>query len=189
MAISSWRNIFFRAAGFGVGFAVTLLLGIATWSYFSSLPKEPKPWNTNAIKSTFSELTVSTGDRLVANFQYILENTTPYDYNLPTDIEAAFIQLPKTKGLIKDHEISWDKGAFVPKDQKIAVTINLTYDYSEYSFSQNEIADLEKLSQFMNNRLREIDGFVILDKQTSYQINFAKGWSDDKTKKAKPLSD
>lgn len=183
MSTTAWKRVFIRSAGFGAGFAVTFLIVVAIWSYFTSLPKRPKPWNNLAIKATYSELSLYTGDPLLVTFQYILENTTPYDYCLPNDSEVAFIQMPKTKGLIKDHELTWNKGTCVPTAQKVAVSFRLTYNYSDYSFPQSEKNNLEKLSKFVNRRLSEIDGFVVLDKQNRYQINFPKGWEDIQTEK------
>ena len=179
----SWGKVFIRAAGIGAGFAVTLIISFAIWSYITSQPKIPKPWNNSAIVATFSELTVNTGDRIITNFRYVLENKTPYDYCLPNDNEAAFIQIPVTKGLTKDHEITWDKGTCVPTGQKVAVYFRLNYNYSEYSFPKSDINNLEKFSKFMSRRLSEIDGFVILDNQNRYQINFPKGWEDKQNEK------
>jgi hypothetical protein len=126
---------------------------------------------------------VNTGDPLLAFFRYIIQNTTPYDYCLPNDSEAAFIQLPNTKGLAKDYEITWDKGTCVPTGQKVAVSFRLSYDYSKYSFPKSDRDNIEKLSAFMNRRLSEIDGFVILDTRNRYQINFPKGWDYKQNKK------
>ena len=183
--MTTWQRIFIRAAGFGVGCVVTIIIAIALWSYFSSRPTKPKPWNESAILAEFSEITVNTGDKIVAHFRYLVENTTEYDYSLPSDGEAAFIKLPETKGLTKDHDIAWDVGTFVPTGQKVAINFRLTYDYSEYSFPKSDIDNIEKFSKFMNRRLSEVDGFVILDKENRYQIDFHRGWKDDKTKVSK----
>lgn len=183
--MNTWQRVFIRAAGFGVGCVITIIIAFALWSYYSSLPKKPKPWNESAIKAEYSEIIVNTGDKIVTQFRYLVENTTAYDYSLPSYAEAAFIQIPETKGLAKDHDITWDVGTFVPTGQKVAVTFRLSYDYSEYSFSKSDIDNLEKFSKFMNRRLSEIDGFVVLDKKNRYQINFPRGWKDDKTKVSK----
>jgi hypothetical protein len=183
MIMNDWKKIIVRSASFGAALAITLIIGIAIWSYFSSLPKRPKPWNTSAIKATFSELHLFTGDRLLVTFQYILENTTQYDYCLPNDNEAAFIRMAKNNGLTKDHELTWDKGTCVPTGQKVAMSFKLTYDYNEYSFPKSDKDNLEKLSKFMNRRLSEVDGFVVLDNQHRYQINFPKGWDDKESNK------
>ncbi|MDP2157986.1 MAG: hypothetical protein Q8K68_09790 [Nitrospirota bacterium] len=183
MTTTDWKTIFIRSAGFGAGLAITFIIGIATWSYFASLPKKPKPWNNSAINATFSDIQMFTGDRLPVTFKYILDNKTQFDYCLPSDNEAAFIRMPKTNSLTKDHELTWDKGTCVPTGQKVAVSFKLTYDYSDYSFPQSDKDNLEKLSKLVNRRLSEIDGFVILDNQHRYQINFPKGWDDKNSDK------
>lgn len=94
-----WQKLFLKAAGFGAGFAAFLVAAIAGWQVFQSLPESPKPWNRDAIKATYAELFMNTGDRPVATFRYALENTTPRDYYLPSDPKAAFVVLPDGKVL------------------------------------------------------------------------------------------
>jgi len=181
--MQNWQKIFIRSAGFGSGFAVIVVSFIVIWMYYTSLPKKPKPWDDTAIVTTYSQLSATTGDRLGLSFRYLVENRTPYDYNLPNDLATAFIKLPESKGLIKDHEIVWDKGTYIPTGQKVAIHFNLTYDYHDYSFPKKDKDNLNKLSEFMNRRLKEIDGFVILDNGKRYKIIFPKSWEEIKSGK------
>lgn len=146
------------------------------------MPKKPAPWNNETIKASFSEIEIITSDQsVVTNFQYIVENKSPYDYILPNDNGVAFIRLPKTKGLSREHPIVWNSGLFLPTDQKVLMSFKTTYYYKEYSFSEIDKDNNKKLSLFMNRLLKEIDGFVILDKELRYQIDFPKGWDEKQT--------
>ena len=172
-----WQVLFFRAAGFGAGFAAALVIATAGWLFYQSLPETPKPWNRDVIKATFADLKVNTGERPIATFKYTLENTTRHDYYLPTDDKSAFVILPGGKGMSQDEELAWDKGSYLPPGQKVTVSFWVTYDYND-SYPKNDRGNLDKLSKFMGRRLKELEGFAVLDRANRYQIVFPKGWED-----------
>jgi hypothetical protein len=180
--MNPWLKVFVKASGFGVGAAVAAGIIIGAWVYISSLPETPRPWNREAIKATFADLYVNTGDRIVATFRYTVENKTKNDYYLPNDVKSVFVALPEGKGLSQEDEITWGHGAYLPSGQKVSTSFQMTYDYDE-SFPQKECDNLDKLSKFMNRRLRKLDGFVVLDKKSRYEIVFPKGWKDTDEKK------
>lgn len=57
--------------------------------------------------------------------------------------------------------------------QKVIVTFQLTYDYND-SYPKNDRDNLDKFAKFMNRRLKDLDGFVVLDRENRYQITFPK---------------
>src|SRR5215831_5228081 len=175
-----WQRIFLKAAGFGAGFAAFLVATIAGWLVFESLPETPKPWNRDAIKAKYADLYLNTGDRPVVTFKYTLENTTPHDYYLPSDPKAAFVILPNGKGMSQEEELSWDNGAYVPAGQKVSVSFRLMYHYDE-SYPKSDRDNPDKLSKFMDRRLKELEGFAVLDRTSRYQVTFPSGWQDSST--------
>jgi hypothetical protein len=172
-----WQRTFFRAAGFGAGFAGFLSIAIAGWLFYQSLPDTPKPWNRDVIKATFVNLRMNPGERPVATFKYTLENTTPHDYYLPSDGKSAFILLPDGKGMSQDEELVWEKGVYLPSGQKVTVSFRVIYDYND-SYPKVDRDNIDKLSKFMSRRLKDLDGFTVLDRENRYQITFPKGWTD-----------
>jgi len=77
----------------------------------------------------------------------------------------------------QDEELAWDKGAYLPPGQKVTVSFRLTYDYND-SYPKGDRDNLDKLSKFMGRRLKELEGFGVLDRANRYQIMFPKGWED-----------
>lgn len=175
--MATWQRIFFRAAGFGAGFAASLVLAIGGWLFYQSFPETPKPWNRDVIKATFADLLMNPDERPVATFRYTLENTTPHDYYLPSDGKSAFIILSEGKGMSQDEELVWDNGAYLPSGQKVTVSFRVTYDYND-SYPKEDRDNIDKLSKFMSRRLKRIEGFTVLDREKRYQITFPKGWQD-----------
>ncbi|MGH2567801.1 MAG: hypothetical protein ACRDGA_05635, partial [Bacteroidota bacterium] len=176
-AMVAWQRILLKAAGFGAGFAGVLIGALAIWLWIQSMPETPRLWNRDALKASFEEIFVNTGDRPVATFKFILENTTPHDYHLPSDPKSAFILLPEGKGMSQEEELIWDRGAYVPSGQKVTVSFQVSYNYNE-AYPKTDRDDLDKLSKFMNRRLKELDGFAVLDRVKRYQIIFPRGWQD-----------
>jgi hypothetical protein len=171
--MNPWRKVFLRAAGFGVGIVAAVAIAIGAWIYIASLPQTPGPWDREKIKADFADLEVNTGNKLIAIFRYTVENTTRHDYHLPDDPKSAFVVLSEGKGLSQESEITWDRGAYLPPGQKISVSFRLAYDYND-SYPKQDRDNLDKLGKFMKRRLKETDGFVILDKSNRYEIVFLK---------------
>src|ERR1700676_296008 len=84
--IPLWKKVLLRSIGVGAGFALTLSIVIGLWVWWSGRPKPEPPWNANAIKATWTDLSVSTeSEKCFFNFRYTLENTTGRDYTVPSD--------------------------------------------------------------------------------------------------------
>jgi len=170
-----WQRVFLRAAGFGAGFAALIAVVVGAWVLISSLPDTPRSWEKGAVQATFADIFIDTGDRPVATFKYTVENTTANDYFLPSDPKAAFVVLPNGKGLSKEEQLEWDSGAYIPAGQRVSVSFRVTYDYND-SYPFDERDDAEKLSAFIGRRLKELEGFSVLDRERRYQIDFPNGW-------------
>ena len=168
-----------RAVGFGAGFAVAITLLIGGWTYLESLPSTPKPWNRGAVTASFADLFVEAGDRIVVTFRYTVENKTMQDYYLPSDNQSVLTILPSEKGYASEPELGWDRGAYIPANQKIAVSFRMIYDYND-AYPKTDSNNVNKMNAFLKRRLKEIEGFAILDKEHRYEIMFPKGWKEPK---------
>ncbi|MGH7845535.1 MAG: hypothetical protein ACREQW_10245, partial [Candidatus Binatia bacterium] len=56
----------------------------------------------------------------------------------------------------------------------------LTYEYND-SYPKSDRENLDKVSKFMARRLKELEGFAVLDRTNRYQVIFPKGWQDSST--------
>jgi hypothetical protein len=180
--MNPWLKIFLRASGFGAGAVVAAVLAIGAWFYITSILDKAKPWDRETISAMFADLYVTPGDQIVTTFRYTVENKTKKDYNFPEDPKSAFVILPEGKGLSQEENISWSHGAYLPSGQKMALSFQLTYEYNE-SYPKKDRDNSDKLARFMDRRLKEVDGFVILDKAKRYEIIFPKGWNATDEKK------
>lgn len=65
----------------------------------------------------------------------------------------------------------WEHSLYVPSEQKVNVSITLTVIYSEFNFSKQRANDEKQLSAFIDQRLAEIDGFVLFDPTNRYEVD------------------
>jgi hypothetical protein len=153
----------------GLTIAVSFVVAAAFW--YSNRPVKERAWNVNAVVASYAGLDVETGQPFVATYRYTVENHTGRDYHLPS-IENVYKVLPD-KSLEKESTLKWAGGTAIPADQKMSISIQVEYDYTDaYSYADRD--KVEKMSAFMGRRLSEIDGFVALDQNNRYEIRFPK---------------
>lgn len=108
---------------------------------------------------------------MFAEFEYSAENMTNTDYSLPAQSDAAFVRVPDGKGLNHEEGLTWPNGKYLPPNKKIIVKFIVPFEFTE-TFTSGDASNNEKFAAFMFRRFKEIDGFVILDRHTRYEIAF-----------------
>lgn len=186
----------------GVAIAIAVLAVIGVWYFFR--PKPPKPWNTGALKATFSYVdTEGEGKSLV--FYYLVENTTPVDYKVSSSSELSLAaRLKQQKSLTMDREqksLLLDYPIFVPAHERVLLAVHLPgYSYSSETAVDNAIRGTpkdpwekyevppspgldttekhrENVKAYVGRILKNLDGFVLFDESRRYQIEFPRDWT------------
>ncbi len=175
--VKKWFSI---SAGLGAGTALTvaLLLGAMAWH-----ASRPKPWSTGAIKARFASLDLTGGlDNLPVQFGYDLENTTDTNYLIGKGSSLVVMAtlaeghaLTEEFGNSPGSKISVSAPSFIPPQGVGRITVRVTYDYPP-DFSPSDKADAQKVSKYLESRVKEISGFVAFDPATHYQIELPSGW-------------
>jgi hypothetical protein len=165
-----WKRLLIRSAGLGAGFALTLVVSLGTWSWYSHRPKPDLAWDTSAVKATATDIYTQEGDKFVAMFRYKLSNTTNKDYLMPAaGMRSVMLNLPSGRGYSASEAVTIDDAVFIPAHNSVNITVRVSYDYDgSYSFSQRE--DLKKATAFFTKRLKEQDGFAVFDRVNHYKI-------------------
>jgi len=182
--MDGWKKILFRAAGFGIGFALlsAIIIGSALW--WSSRPVKPKPWNTKAITATFDTLNTE-GETNTLEFVYTLENNTDVDYRA-----SDGNQIHLASNLVSQHSLSFDTQNFIttdypiyiPAKSRVRFELHLAYPYP-IKQDVNARPDIRYdyttvLAQFVDKTFRNLDGFVLLDDNARYQVMMPNGWAE-----------
>ncbi|MGH9685571.1 MAG: hypothetical protein ACRD5K_00580 [Candidatus Acidiferrales bacterium] len=159
-----------------IGILACALLFFAA-AYFWRAPRVvqsadgPKPWNTRAITSVFTGVKVRELDATHAavDFIYDLENRTDRDYQLTPGPGAVVMRRLKADGsLSSDRDARLVSAAFVPINDRTRITMEMTESFG-WPAKQDDAAD-QKLRDFVTREAAGLQGFVIFDQSSRYEI-------------------
>lgn len=187
MTIPNWKKILLVSAGFGAGFAAVLSLValVALWS-----AHRPKPWNSTAITAKPTHLVVETsGEELHFHFRYALSNHTGSDYFVAGLQNAALMKkLPEDGSLQRLDGASWDDTIRIPAGQSVNVVFDVPIKLADFNTTADELNSEDqnsggmpaKYSDFVDKRLKEMDGLVLIDYADRYRIELPRDWERSK---------
>ncbi|OFW24780.1 MAG: hypothetical protein A3H27_11485 [Acidobacteria bacterium RIFCSPLOWO2_02_FULL_59_13] len=188
-ALPVWKRLLLLSAGASAGFALTMAVIIGSFLWYYSRPKPPKPWNTKAIKATFSKITpkeyfdAECNERYDLVLDYILENVTDWDYSLADASDILWMRkLPTQDAMQPEYEYKSPFQIDIPARQRVLVRVQppLTIDEAIRRMRSEPtcqaIARKSKIDISAGLIPGDFAGFVLFDKPNRYQINFPKGW-------------
>ncbi|MDP9263858.1 MAG: hypothetical protein M3O85_06005 [Acidobacteriota bacterium] len=188
------KRILLRTGGFGAGFAVAACALIAAAAWYSSRPHPPKPWDFKAITAEYDYVTAE-GDKNTIAFYYTLQNNTDLDYKV---LDGTFVsiggKLAKQNSLsILDQKfVKGDFPIFVPAHGRARFSISVAYEYpirEKADPSDDESYNYHtELSKFVVKQMGNLDGFVMFDEATRYQVIFPNGWKTISVRPPKPVT-
>lgn len=193
MNVEGRKRVFIRAAGFGAGVVLALVVCAGTLYWWS---QRPKPWSDTAITGKYADIRLyQQGEEIHLSFEYSLTNHTKTSYSLPTTSSGALMRrIPKENSFDKFESGSWDDSLAIPPGQSFDMKFNVAYMLSEYGTTSAELSTYapgedrkaaapEALNKFMNRRLSEVDGLVFYDYVNHYRIELPRNWDlkDPKT--------
>lgn len=178
----TWKRIFFKAMGFGVGVVLTLGLVAAGWYLYAT---RPRPWDKNALKAKFDGFTYQAKqEAFVITFEYVLQNTTNKDYTLPPDT-TVFERMVYDSGYGNTLNAEIVGNVFIPAKHEMIVKIQVPYKYEDLDTAFQDTVDEKKSEIFAFKRLNRIDNFELFDKENKYEIDLPNQWAQwEKVKNA-----
>jgi hypothetical protein len=131
-------------------------------------------WNSRAIEGTLAGVRVREVDpgHAAVVFLYDLDNRTDRDFRLsigPNVVIMSRLQL--NASLSADQQVSLDSSAFIPAKNRtrISLEVNHPFDWP----AQKDAAAERQLRQFVADQVSGLQGFVLFDQATRYQIELA----------------
>lgn len=160
------------------------VLGVVAW--WSSRPAKPKPWNSEAITATYTEIdTETTGDKNQFEFFYTLQNNTDNDYRVETNGNmhlAALLRASDALAFSNGKAARADYPIFVPAHSRVRIGIHLAYSYPDRDNVENSPDvrhDFEtRMARYVTDKLSNLEGFVLMDDVNRYKIEMKDGWSE-----------
>jgi hypothetical protein len=179
-----WKKIILWSVGIGAGFAITASLVVGGFIWWSSRPTKPKPWNQTAITAKYDSVDVDVKDQHIY-FVYILENHTDSDFTLENNSGVhlgASLKRSSSISFSDSEYLTADYPIYVPAKHSVRIKLHIKYPYKipfNYEASDDEKHDWEtKLTVFLVKELSNLNGFVLMDENSRYQIDFPSGWRD-----------
>jgi hypothetical protein len=141
----------------------------------------PKPWNDKAMITEYAHhLTIpptgNTYSSIEAN--YFITNITNSDYQLSKS-SIVMIKIPESSGLRESPDVVLTQDVFIPSKQKVSVSFRLPLQKGEIfgeAITRNNQAEIKRL---LLKELQDVDGFVVFDQSSRYEISFSNGWKRD----------
>jgi hypothetical protein len=178
------KRLFMKAAGFGAGFAIVFCLTAAGVIWYAHRPVQPKPWNKTAFKAQFDRVYTSPKTKHFI-FDYIIENTSDSDYRLNSTLGVNLtVESSGHLAMCEECLTLPTLPVFIPARQKMLVPIQLNYtvpiELETQLIGISEDAKSKAVKEYVDQKFKHLDGFILYDENNRFEIVFPKGWGDGK---------
>lgn len=167
-----------------IGSAGVVLLGISlvrnNGSIFRrSVREEPAAWNQGIISAGYigSQLREIDKTRASLVISYDLENNTDSDYRLADGPSLVILSRLKSDGSYsQDQPIRLSYPVFLPARQHARLAVEITQPFNWPSDADS--GSIEKLRNFVRQRLQNVEEFVLFDEANHWQLELPSGWDE-----------
>jgi hypothetical protein len=186
--MGDWKRPFLIGAGWGLGTVFGLAIALGGFLWYQSRPrppKPPKPWDSASIKAQYDDVDTE-GDKHTIVFNYTLENTTDFDYQIEDSHNVIM-----TAKLQRQNDLSpfgvlekIDYPIFAPAKKRVRFPIHLGYPYpvqgTANANGEERRKHREAVEKYVVDELSNLDGFDLLDEANRCEIIFPAGWKRSK---------
>ena len=173
----SWKDVLWV-----IGSAGAALLGISlatgNWLIPKRQPREQPPaWNQGTINAGYigSQLRETDKTRATLVISYDLENNTDSDYRLTDGPGVVILSRLKSDGSYSQEQtIRLGYPVFLPARQHARLAIQITQSFNWPA--EEDSAYLEKMRDFVKQRLENVGEFVLFDETNHWQLELPSGW-------------
>jgi hypothetical protein len=181
-----WKKILLRSLGFGAGFAVVLCVAAGIFLWNQGRPKPPKPWSRQAVTAEYDF--ASTDDDNKIFFYYTVQNNTESDYRLDSDSQVELaVRLKTEKAFDSSGKVlTLEYPVFIPAKGRARVKVKIPQAYPEHDRQETSDELYEhrsKVAKYVAKEATNLDGFVLFDTTSKYEIDFPSGWEKESDKK------
>jgi hypothetical protein len=163
-----------------VSLVAALAIGAgASYLWLASSAKRSTNWNSGAIQAKYvgAQLKETDTEHASLVLTYEIKNTTSLDSRLVDG--PNFVVMSRLKAdhsLSSQDDIRLSYPTFLPAGQSARVALEVRHPFSWPA--ENDPAFQNKLKELINQRLGEVEAFVLFDQADHYQIEFPSGWQE-----------
>jgi hypothetical protein len=170
-----------------IGFLFALVFTAAILYLRTSAGNGPKPWNSGAITATYvgAQLRERDSANAALYLAYEIQNHTDSDYRLADGPGALVMSRLRADGSLSSQEqVRLSYATFLPARQRARIALEILRPFNWPAESDPAFQD--KLREFANQRLLDVQAFVLFDQADRFQIEFPGGWQELKLASATP---
>ena len=169
-----------------LGFLLALLV-TAVILYVHPGGRSPKPWNPSAITASYvgAQLRQLDSDNAALYLAYEVQNHTDSDYQLADGPGALVMSRLRADGsLSSQQQVRLSYPTFLPARQRARVALEIPAPFGWPEDGDPSFQD--KLRDFVNQKLAEVQAFVLFDQADRFDIEFPNGWQELRMASASP---
>ncbi len=173
------RNFVVIASLAGAGFILLVIFMTATGTFKTRHADTSKSWNQEAIKATYVGTQLKETDKAHSTLllSYDLENNTDSDYRFDDGPGVVILSRLKADGSLSQQEpIRLSYPVFLPTKQHARLAIEITERFAWPP--QEDPAYIDKLREFVKQRLANVGEFVLFDQANHAQVKLPEEWQE-----------
>jgi len=161
------------------GLVLLTIFMTGTAAFKSRYAEASKSWNREAIKATYVTTQLKETDKAHSTLvlSYDLENNTDSDYRFDDGPGVVILGRLKADGSLSQQEpIRLSYPVFLPTKQHARLAIEITERFAWPP--QEDPAYIDKLREFVKQRLANIGEFVLFDQANHAQVTLPDEWKE-----------
>jgi hypothetical protein len=147
--------------------------------YFRPAAKAQKPWNSTAVTASYlgAQLRQLDSGNAALFLAYEVQNHTDSDYQLADGPTALVVGRLRADGSLSSQQpVRLGYRTFLPARQRARVALEVPGPFNWPG--DNDPAFQDKLRDFVNEKLANVEAFVLFDQADRFDIEFPSGWQE-----------
>jgi hypothetical protein len=164
-------------AVFALGFVLVGLPIAASRLNAQPTAQSSEPWNLHAMEASLAGVRVHEvdGSNAALVFLYDIENKTANDYELTKGPSVVILSRLKSSGsLSSERPVALSSSAFVPARNRTRIELEVRHPFAWPSRMDAKAED--RIRDLVAGEIADLDGFVLFDESTRYQIALPGAW-------------
>ena len=169
-----------------LGFLLAIVLA-AIVLYLRPSGNSPKPWNSTAITASYvgAQLRELDSGNAALYLAFEVQNHTDSDYQLADGPGALVMSRLRADGSLSSQQpVRLSYPTFLPARQRARVALEVASSFAWPT--DNDSAYQDKLRDLVNQKLGDVQAFVLFDQADRFEIEFPSGWQELKMASASP---
>jgi hypothetical protein len=162
---------------FILGIIFAMVSVAAAWSINESVQRRAAPWNSDAISATYmgAQLRETSADSAALFLAYDLQNNTNQDYRLADGPGYIVMSRVKPDGSLSSQEpVQVSYATFLPAHQRARLALEIQRPF--HWPADNDPLLSKELTDFVTQKLSDVDGFVLFDQADRCEIDLPGNW-------------